>query len=167
MQSLQALGIDIGALVFYLVNFGILVIVLARFLYQPLSQFLEERQELIRKNISEADQMKRSFEEELATLRAQNKTATEELYREIEATKAEARREAEQIRKNAMKEQEEILAHAKEQAMVIKESAERELEAELVSRVEEITTYALNSSLPADQVVARIKSAWRGESAGS
>jgi F-type H+-transporting ATPase subunit b len=116
---LEALGISPIGLVFYIINFAILVVLLNMLLYKPVKNMLAQRQERIAEGLAAADkvaqeaaQQRAEFEKELAKAR--------------EASQTEAQRAAETIKKQ----QDDILANARQEAEKIivqaKEAAEQE-----------------------------------------
>ncbi|HHV61647.1 MAG TPA: F0F1 ATP synthase subunit B [Firmicutes bacterium] len=98
-----------------IINFILLVALLGVFLYRPMKKFLKEREQLISRNISEAEADRR----EAARLKE-----------EYEAHVAQARREVQDIIENAVREGErardEIVEGARNEARRIVEKAERE-----------------------------------------
>jgi len=128
---LEALGISINGIVAYLINFAILVFLLQRFLYKPVKDMLEKRQQRISNALAAADkaaeeaaQQRAEFEKELAEAR---KASQEEARKAAEATERmrqdileEARKEAEEIkakaREDADQERQQVMADLQKQA---------------------------------------------------
>ncbi len=61
----EALGIDLKEFIFYLINFAILVGVLAKFLYKPFLNILDERRQKIRDALDSAEAMNRRADEKM------------------------------------------------------------------------------------------------------
>ena len=51
MDGLSKLGINLGHVVFYLVNTGLLLTVLTYVLYKPILRFLDKRRDQIRRSV--------------------------------------------------------------------------------------------------------------------
>jgi len=115
----EQLGIDGRWFLSQIVNFVILLLILQRFLYKPILNMLQQRQERIRESMEYADRVKREAE------RAQKdyEKKIEESRREAQAIIAQAMQQAERLR-------EEILAKAQDEAREIKAKALEDVEYE-------------------------------------
>jgi len=115
----EQLGIDGRWFLSQIVNFVILLLILQRFLYKPILNMLQQRQERIRESMEYADRVKREAE------RAQEdyEKKIEESRREAQAIIAQAMQQAERLR-------EEILAKAQDEAREIKAKALEDVEYE-------------------------------------
>jgi F-type H+-transporting ATPase subunit b len=116
---LEALGISPSGIIFYIINFAVLVILLRLFLYKPVKDMLAQRKQRIAESLEAADkaaqdaaQQRTEFEKQLAKAR--------------EASQAEARKAAEVTEKM----RQEILDAAKKEAEAIKDQAKKEAEQE-------------------------------------
>ena len=116
---MEALGISPSGIIFYIINFTVLVILLRLFLYKPVKDMLAQRKQRIAESLEAADiaaqeaaQQRTEFEKELAKAR--------------EASQTEARKAAEMTEKM----RQEILDAAKKEAETIKDQAKKEAEQE-------------------------------------
>lgn len=102
---MEALGLDVKLLIAQVVNLGLLLVVLNKFVYKPLLKVLDDR----RKKIEDSLANGRLMEERLASLEAKEKEVI---------TKAEdqVRKEREKILKMAKEEKQVILAEARQAA---------------------------------------------------
>jgi F-type H+-transporting ATPase subunit b len=113
---LGKLGILLPNLIFYLVNFFIMLWLLNRFLYPPIVKLFNERRERIRDSLAEAERVKEEAAAERARLESQiaeERRTSQERLREAVARSEEAagRRLAE-----ASAEADQILARARVEA---------------------------------------------------
>ena len=92
-------GIPWGEVLKQAVNFAILAGVLVYFLRKPVSSFLAERSELLRKAIDDAAKARGEAAEKLSAVEARMGKLSGEIAQMNERMDAEARAEAEQIRK--------------------------------------------------------------------
>lgn len=99
------IGIDFRLLSAQLVNFGLLLIVLYKFLYKPILAMLQKRTEMIERSIREAKQLEED-----------RKRAEEMRLKIIEQTKKEAAEILSQAKDLGTREREEILKKTKEEA---------------------------------------------------
>jgi F-type H+-transporting ATPase subunit b len=133
---LQALGITLGGLIAYIINFALLVILLRLFLYQPVKNMLAERQHRIAESLGAADkaaqqaaQQRTEFEKELAEAR---QTSRLEAHKAAEATE---------------KMRQEILAAAKKEAEAIIVQAKAEAEQEKRQIIADLQRYAADMAM--------------------
>ena len=131
MELLNKLGIDWKLLIAQLVNFGIVLLVLYKFLYKPLLSFLGQRREQIAKSLVEAKQIEASLQQleitknqVLAEARRQSQTILEQTTAEAQVqrqeiltrVKAEAAKVIDEARVKIVNEQDAALALVREQA---------------------------------------------------
>lgn len=116
---MEKLGIEPIMLLTQVINFGIIVFILAKFLYKPILTMIEKR--------------KKEIDEGL-TLAAQMKVQEEELVREKEKVIEKARLEGQKIinesKSQARVLEEQMLAEAAEEAKIIKEKGKKDVEEE-------------------------------------
>ena len=119
MDALAAFGINWKLLVIQGVNFGLLLLILYRFLYKPLFAMLERRQGEIERGLRDAD---------LAT---KSKEAIEAQKGELIAmAREEGGKIVDQLRKQAIAEEKEIVRHAQERGVAMLSEAKERADAE-------------------------------------
>lgn len=105
---MEAIGLNIGALIAQIINFVLILVLLRMFLYKPILGMLDRRSERIRESLeraeavqAEADRSRAEFEAQMADARRQGQQivaqATEIGERMKEEARSEAQREAEVI----------------------------------------------------------------------
>jgi F-type H+-transporting ATPase subunit b len=110
---MEALGINVTALVVQLLAFLALIAMLARFAYKPFLSVLDARAERVRTSMEQADRIERQL--------AETETRNQEIL-------TEARREAQQIVANAREMGDRQIAQARE---VAREEADKQLQQSL------------------------------------
>lgn len=159
MEILGKLGIDWKLLVAQLVNFGLLLLILHRFVYKPLLGVLEKRASTIEKSLAdaraieerlkEAEQSKSDIlikarqeaavlMEEVARLAEQRRVtalekAKQEVAQVIEDAKAEIAREKQAMLSKAKEQFGELVVKAAQ--VVIQHGLDKEIPADLVEKV--------------------------------
>lgn len=127
MELFSKLGIDWRMLIAQLVNFGILLAILHRFVYRPLLAMLEKREQMVAKSVNDA----RAIEERLK----QAEAGYEELM-------GNARKEASQImqaaEQNAEQRRTQVLEKTKEDVRQIVEQTRASIAAEKNHMIEEV-----------------------------
>lgn len=61
MASIANLGLDFNSITFYLVNFGVVFLIIYYFFSKPIQSILSNRQKTIKDNIDEAERMKQEL----------------------------------------------------------------------------------------------------------
>lgn len=165
MDGFLKLGLDFKALLVYIINFGFLVLILAKFLYKPTLKFLEEREANIANNLKEAELIKLRFEEVMAKKEKDNELAFQKFQQDLLLAKNNAEAQALTIRQQAEQSRKELLEKTAKEVQELKVQLEGQLEEELLSRINKIVSFALKSNLPAETVLQNIKIAWKSERA--
>lgn len=113
---------DWFTLVAQLVNFGLLILLLRLFLYKPVLNVMEQREQRLRSRWDEAERLKGEAEAEAARLAEANAELERSRRQRLEAAKAEA----EELRTTRLKEAEREVARERErQLAALAESRER------------------------------------------
>lgn len=135
-EIIKTFGIKWELLTFQAVNFAILLVLLHRFLYQPLLNAIEERETHIRKGIEDADNARK----ELEHARDEKRHILTKAAEEAETTLAAAKKSANEERTAALRETAErsaaLLARAEKQG----EDTKRRL---IIESKEEIARIAI------------------------
>ena len=135
---MEKLGLDARWFISQLVNFTVLLLILQRFLYKPVLNMLQQRQERIRESMEHAERRRKEAER-----------AQEDYTKKIEESRREAQAIITQATQQAERAREEILARAQEGAKKIKAKAMTDVEyerkrvvAELRDQVAELAVLA-------------------------
>ena len=128
--------LDPGLFVWTILTFLLLVFVLAKFAWKPLLKMLQDREDMIRSSLEDAEKAKSELER---------------LNEESEAIMAKARSEAQSIladgKAAAEKVKDGIIAKSKEQANKIREDAENQIQVEKDKAISEIKEEVVNLTL--------------------
>ena len=128
--------LDPGLFVWTILTFLLLVFVLAKFAWKPLLKMLQDREDMVRISIEDAEKAKSELER---------------LNEESEAIMAKARSEAQSIladgKAAAEKVKDDIIAKSKEQANKIREDAGNQIQVEKDKAISEIKKEVVNLTL--------------------
>ena len=128
--------LDPGLFVWTILTFLLLVFVLAKFAWKPLLKMLQDREDMIRSSLEDAEKAKSELER---------------LNEESEAIMAKARSEAQSIladgKAAAEKVKDDIIAKSKEQANKIREDAGNQYQVEKDKAISEIKEEVVNLTL--------------------
>jgi F-type H+-transporting ATPase subunit b len=140
----EAFGVNLGALLFQVINFLLLLYLLNRFLFKRVFALLDERQARISKGLEDAESAAR--DRELA--RAEREAAMDEARKEAAAMIARATKIAEDSRV-------EIVAQAKADAEKVTERARDEIIAEKEKAMAELRAHVADLALAAAAKLVR------------
>ena len=128
--------LDPGLFVWTILTFLLLVFVLAKFAWEPLLKMLQDREDMVRSSLEDAEKAKSELER---------------LNEESEAIMAKARSEAQSIladgKAAAEKVKDGIIAKSKEQANKIREDAGNQIQVEKDKAISEIKEEVVNLTL--------------------
>jgi F-type H+-transporting ATPase subunit b len=161
MEGLQNLGIDLWSILLYLVNFGILLAVLTKFLYKPVQNVLNNRQRTISNKLSEADRIKSDFEMKLKEMEEAKEKAQAELKAELDRMTAFVSEKKKELSAEMETEREKMIAKATEEITARKETLVSDAEKEILSLIQKIVLEIIQNKVPQDVVESSVDEAWQ------
>jgi len=161
MEALKALGIDPWSILLYLVNFGLLLAILTRFLYKPVLKFLDQRRETVRANLEEAERLKRQLLEERQRSESENRLMAAEATRQVADAKADADAKSRVLMADAEAKREKMMADAEAEIASRKNKMVGEVEREMMQRIEKVAMTVLADKVPAKVVSESVTEAWK------
>jgi F-type H+-transporting ATPase subunit b len=108
------LGFDVPTFVFQIINFLILLAILARFFYRPVLDVMRRRQEQIDARIEQAEERARLADEEREKLAQQSEAAKKQATSLVEAARDEAARERQRLLQSAKEEAAAVIDEARQ-----------------------------------------------------
>jgi len=127
----EALGIDLGAFVFYTLNFLLLLFLLQQFLFKPVLTALHTRESRIRESIENAELVKQQVARAQQDYEARLNEARQEAARILAQANDRAKTVEQEIVANARNEAERIQFEARQQIQQEREQLLRGLQAQL------------------------------------
>ena len=115
MEALAALGINLPSLLWHTVNFLLLVALLSKFLYRPVTRMLDERSARIRESVERAETIKEQLVRTTEETRLQLEAARKEGQAIVEQAKQIGERMRAQARQEAQGEADKVIAKARAQ----------------------------------------------------
>lgn len=147
MEILTNFGIQPTLLLAQVVNFGIILFLLKKFFYDPITKALEDRKTKIEQSLKNADLV----EEKLQKTEEQTSKAIQQATESAKTIIAQAKTEAQRINDQAILEarqtKEETLTQTKIQIEAEKEHMRKQLEKETLVLVTEVVKKVLGRSL--------------------
>lgn len=118
------IDIDVRLLIFQIINFGVLFLILRHFLFDPVSNFMQERSQGIEEKITEAEkrekeaiELKKEYEQKLREAKEKAQEIVEESKQRGKERKEEIVGDARAEADRRIKQAEEEIARAKQQAV--------------------------------------------------
>lgn len=162
MEALAKLGLDLQGIILYITGFGVLLAIMARFVYRPLLNKIDERRAVIEGNVNEAEKLRQKFHEETERQRAEQDQYLQEARLKIKEAQAFAKQSAKELIADADARREKIIAEAKTQAESMKDSVIDSAEAEMKAKIEAVVLSVLENSVPETAVKKSINDALNG-----
>lgn len=128
---MDALGIDLGAFVFYTLNFLLLLFLLQQFLFRPVLSALHNRETRIRESIENAEQVKQQVARAQQDYEARLNEARQEAARILAQANERAKVVEQEVVANARQEAERIQVEARAQIQQERDQLLRGLQAQL------------------------------------
>lgn len=161
MDKLLSLGIDPWQMLLYLVNTGIIVVLLTVYLYKPILKFIDKRREQIIKSIDESKHLQETFEQKL-----------EESERKRKENEAELKEQMANLHKFTEEKRKELTAEMEKARMEMMQKAHKEIEDKkttLISEAEKevkmlmskIILDIVENKVPENVIEESISSAWK------
>jgi len=161
MDAFAKLGIDGWSILLYLVNFGILLFVMRRFVYRPLLSFIDGRREMIAQSVAEAESLRKEFAQATEDHSRQNDAQMLELRTKTEEIKQHAQAEANKVIEAARSEREALMTATREELERLKANIVKDVEAELQEKIKKVLLLILRDSVPAEAVQKSVENAWQ------
>lgn len=141
---MTALGVNLPALIAYLVNFGILLGLLYLFAYKPILRLLDQRAERIRESLAAADQARQEA--------ASSRVVIEE---QLNEARREGQRLLDQAREAAERYREEETARARQQAEAFIARARADIQRERDAAIAEVRDHFGDLAISAAERIIR------------
>ena len=149
-SGLGALGVDLGSLIAYLVNFGVLLLLLYLFAYKPILGMLDQRSNRIKESLEEADRVRQESQEQQATMQKALDEGRQEGQRVLEEARQAAERYREQQAAQAQTEAEAMIERARNEIRAERDAALEQVRAQFAGLAVTAAERIIRRSLDAD-----------------
>lgn len=161
MEALLNLGIDWRGVLMYLVNFGILIAILTKLLYRPITDAVEQRRSIIAQNLNEAEEIKKTFEKEFSRKQAEFDDALKRMEQEVVAAKRSAELKADEILAEADLKRTKMIQDARVVIGQMKEDIQKDIERDVRAKIQRVVTAILKDAVPEEVVSKSIEQEWK------
>jgi len=161
MDIFSNLGIDWNSVIVYVVNFGILVAIIAYFFTGPILKMIDERRDTIKNNLDEAERIKKHFMKE----KEKSDAEKEELKAEVERELSDLNKEMADRRKKLEEELDQKKSKMLEDVRGIVEDEKgnilKNAEKEILILIEKVVLHIVSNKIPEASVRESVEDAWK------
>ncbi len=148
--GIGALGVDLATVLVYLVNFGVLAVILYFFAYKKVLGVLDERSNRIKDSLEEADRVRAASEEQKASMQQVLDEGRQEGQRVLQEAREAAERYREAQQTQARAQAEEILERARSEIQTERDAALEQVRSEFAGLAVTAAERIIRRSLDAD-----------------
>ncbi len=161
MENLARLGIDLTSLLVYAVNFGLIVLIIAKFFSGPLLKMLEDRRQSIKSNIEEAEKLKMELATQMEKFEKDKKQMEIRMDQEIKTMRNDMERKKKEFDAENEAKKIKMMAEVKTAIDEQKNNLQKELKADLLSMVQRMVMYIVSNKIPSELVQSSVAEAWQ------
>lgn len=161
MEALSKLGIDFNSVLIYLLNFGVLFVVIAYFITGPILRLIDARKKKIHDNLEEAERIKKEFFEEKKKSDREKEALRLEMQKELQDLKKELdekrRKEEEAMELKRAKMLEDVRTIVEEEKNSIMAKAEKET----LKLMEKVIMHIVSNKIPEQVIRESVDESWK------
>lgn len=161
MEGLSKLGIEPLSVLVYLINTGLLLVVLTYVLYKPVMKFIDARRKQISDSVDEARLLKDELDKKGAEVAATQAHFEAELKKEREALRKFAEEKRSEFEAEMTTARAKMLQKAQEEIETRKGELMKEVESSLLLLIKKIVLEVVQHKVPEDVIQASIHDAWK------
>lgn len=163
MDNLAKIGIDLWSILLYMVNYGLIFIVIAFVLFPKIKAILGERKATIEKNLTDAETLRK----ELDALVKKSQVEKDQLMELMEKERQNARKDIEAQKAKMIEEMEtdrsKLLADANKQIKEQQKNIIIDSQKQILKMIESTITTILSGDVPEDVVKKSVKDNWEAQ----
>ncbi len=160
MESLARLGIDLWSLLLYAVNFGLVILIVAKYLTKPLLKVLDERRGQIKKNIEEAEKLREEMARHQKKMEQERSDMQAKLHEELSKSKKEIEEKRKAVEAEIEAKKTKMLADVKAIIEEEKRTIMASAQADILKLMQKIVLHIVSNKIPADVVSASVTESW-------
>jgi F-type H+-transporting ATPase subunit b len=161
MQGFNSLGIDLTSLIIYLVNFGILYLIISKLLSKPILDLILKRTETIKNNLSEAERLKQEIQKEKEEFENQKKKMREEMNLEMRKFKEALEQKNLYIEKEMNEKREKLMDEARIEIKNKKNEIYSEMQDDILLLVSKVVKNFIKEEVSESTIKNSVKEVWK------
>jgi len=160
MNQITALGIDTTSLLIYLVNFGLIYLVVSRLISKPIIELLDKRKSEIESNLNEANKLREEMLSEKKKLEEEKEKIRNEFDKELEKFETSVQERTKKLEVENQKSREEIIQKALLEQKQMKENIFKIIQEDIFNSYNTILTKVLKDHADSKSIENSIKTNW-------
>lgn len=160
MEALAKLGINLWGVLFYAINFGAVLWLMAKFVYKPLIKAIDERRDHIRQSLEEAEALRLDFAAREERVKAESSAALAVVKEEAKRLSEKARADAAALVADAEARKGAMLAEAEARVRALEGEIMERVEKEAVTRVAKAVELILRQGVDGKVVEESVRAVW-------
>ena len=160
MEALSNLGIDFWSILLYLINMGLLVFLMGKYLFPKILHFLDERRELIRNNLNEAENLKNAMGHERSVMEKEKEELRHHLNQELTEGKKVLEEKQRKVEAEIDAKKMKMLDEVKKVMADEKEKLMGGVQKELLTMVQKMVTHIVSHDIPKETIEKSVSGAW-------
>jgi F-type H+-transporting ATPase subunit b len=161
MQGFNSLGIDLTSLLIYLVNFGILYLIISKLLSKPILDLILKRTETIKNNLSEAERLKQEIQKEKEEFENQKKKMREEMNLEMRKFKEALEQKNLHIEKEMNEKREKLMDETRIEIKNKKSEIYSEMQDDILILVSKVVKNFIKEEVSESTIKNSVKEVWK------
>ncbi len=146
-STLEALGIQPGAIVVNIIGFLLLLYLLRRFAFGPIGEFMQQRAARIKRDLEQAEQDRAAAAAERESLQQQLDTMRETFRADIARTTREAKQAIADLHAEARSQRQQMVAQGEEELRRAREGMLAELKQQVAAMAAEVAGKVISAAL--------------------
>ena len=153
-------SIDPKSLLIYIVNFGIIIFLIERFVARKVLKMIDDRRAMISHNLEAAERLRVEFEQEVEKRQAEALQEAKELKARVEHMELSTKAEVAALLEKAEADRTRIVEETEAQVESMRMSAMKQIQHEATSRVAKAAEIILGEEVPEQTVKASVERAF-------
>lgn len=160
MGALENLGIDLYSLIIYTVNFGIIVFFVSKFFNGPIIKMLQKREDLIKNNLSEAENLKDELVKQQKMISSEKEQMRQQMADEIRRLNLELDKKRKIAESEIELKRNEMMDEIRELTRNQKRTIEDEIKSDIALMVKKMVLHIVSNKISEEKLEESVTEAW-------
>lgn len=161
MEGLSKIGIDGWSVLLYLINYGVLLLILAKFVYPRILKAIDERRSLIANNLADADKLRVELAKQTVEAERERKLLMTKIEEETQMIKKELHQKRKEMLADMSAEREKMLEDTRKLIAEEKDLLIAQVQNNLVAVIKQAVLYIAMTKIPEEKIMESIKHSWK------
>lgn len=161
MDVLAKLGIDFPSILFYIINVGVLLVVMTFFVTKPLLKILDERRAKIGGSLAKAEELTREFEEKYAQVKAETETMRKNFLEEADQLKRSVAEERKEMHQQIGADRQALMTQAKAEIEQMKKESLAQIEKDVTRMMKQVVLTIMKETIDDATAEKTVAASWQ------